>query len=256
MPITCENCGKNYPWQEKYASKKVRCKCGHVMSMPAGNPDEVLPAPEPVEEDTFDFKDDGGSAVAAPVFPPSVGVPIPQAGRAESGPQRSASVPKKKEDKHAAAEKQKVKMMITGVIGLGLVIGGLLLAFHFLGGSSTKPKGTGNADDDKVQQMIEDEPGYEMKKWALDKPEMRMVGGWSAKQAAARADRLYEMGAKKCYAFGVGLSLTFAIELPDDKTKRADIIDWANSSILEVKSDDSSRITDIGQRFLLLPAPR
>lgn len=36
--VRCEHCNKAYAWQEKYAGKKVRCKCGQVMRFPAQNP--------------------------------------------------------------------------------------------------------------------------------------------------------------------------------------------------------------------------
>jgi len=33
--ITCEGCAEQYPWNERYAGKKVRCRCGQTMVMPA-----------------------------------------------------------------------------------------------------------------------------------------------------------------------------------------------------------------------------
>lgn len=38
--VRCEHCNKAYAWQEKYAGKKVRCKCGEVMRFPAECPTE------------------------------------------------------------------------------------------------------------------------------------------------------------------------------------------------------------------------
>ena len=36
--VRCEHCNKAYAWQEKYAGKKVRCKCGQVMRFPLEYP--------------------------------------------------------------------------------------------------------------------------------------------------------------------------------------------------------------------------
>jgi hypothetical protein len=38
--VRCKHCNKAYAWQEKYAGKKVRCKCGEVMRFPAQCPTE------------------------------------------------------------------------------------------------------------------------------------------------------------------------------------------------------------------------
>jgi hypothetical protein len=36
--VRCEHCQRAYAWQEKYAGKKVRCKCGEAIRFPATNP--------------------------------------------------------------------------------------------------------------------------------------------------------------------------------------------------------------------------
>lgn len=38
--VTCEHCQRAYAWQEKYAGKKVRCKCGQAIRFPAKRPSE------------------------------------------------------------------------------------------------------------------------------------------------------------------------------------------------------------------------
>ena len=37
-PIVCAGCQKAYPWQEKYAGKRAKCRCGTVISFPASPP--------------------------------------------------------------------------------------------------------------------------------------------------------------------------------------------------------------------------
>ncbi|MFG0248242.1 MAG: hypothetical protein ACF8OB_05090, partial [Phycisphaeraceae bacterium JB051] len=36
--VRCEHCQRAYAWQEKYAGKKVRCKCGQALRFPATDP--------------------------------------------------------------------------------------------------------------------------------------------------------------------------------------------------------------------------
>ncbi|MGB7156785.1 MAG: hypothetical protein WBD40_01885, partial [Tepidisphaeraceae bacterium] len=38
--FTCSGCGKSYKWKPELAGKKVKCKCGTVMSAPAAPPVE------------------------------------------------------------------------------------------------------------------------------------------------------------------------------------------------------------------------
>ena len=70
-------------------------------------------------------------------------------------------------------------------------------------------------------------------------------------QAEGLADRLYGMGAVKIYAFGGVMSLSFAIELPDDKDKRAAIFDWYHRKYEENLSV-AERVRDVGQKYLLV----
>jgi hypothetical protein len=61
--IFCPSCGKKYAWKPDLGGKKVRCKCGEVIAVPA-DPPSASPAKPPVEDDLYDF------AADAPVAPP------------------------------------------------------------------------------------------------------------------------------------------------------------------------------------------
>src|SRR3954451_17034200 len=47
--FTCESCGKSYKWKPEFAGRKVKCKCGFVMTAPA-----APPAPPAEDEPDFD----------------------------------------------------------------------------------------------------------------------------------------------------------------------------------------------------------
>src|SRR4051812_3268206 len=51
--ITCSGCGKSYAWKPELAGKRVKCKCGTVMSVPDAM--DAAPPPPPQEEDLYDF---------------------------------------------------------------------------------------------------------------------------------------------------------------------------------------------------------
>lgn len=80
--FSCKQCGKSYKWKPEFAGKKVKCKCGYVMTAPAKSP-----AP-PVEEDgpdldaLYTLADEGKQAAAA--APPMIRCPSCQ-GEMEPG---------------------------------------------------------------------------------------------------------------------------------------------------------------------------
>src|SRR4051794_21497346 len=50
--ITCSGCGKTYVWKPELAGKRVKCKCGEAMTVPASM---EAAAPPPQEEDLYDL---------------------------------------------------------------------------------------------------------------------------------------------------------------------------------------------------------
>ena len=57
--FACESCGKEYRWKPELAGKRVKCKCGGVMTVPAAAPEDEQdiygmsdPEPEPTQRPT------------------------------------------------------------------------------------------------------------------------------------------------------------------------------------------------------------
>ena len=69
-------------------------------------------------------------------------------------------------------------------------------------------------------------------------------------QAEALADRLFGMGAATVYAFGGGMTMPVAVELPDDPAKRTVPIDWYRNPYDE-DAPAAEKTRDVGQRYLL-----
>jgi hypothetical protein len=59
--IVCGGCQKQYKWKPELAGKKVKCKCGTVVPVPAGQP----VAPEPAEDDLYALAEDVRPAATA-----------------------------------------------------------------------------------------------------------------------------------------------------------------------------------------------
>src|SRR5258706_7878857 len=83
--FSCDACGKSYTWKAELAGKRVKCKCGAVMTVPASDPaaaavvEEALP---PDFEDLYALAE--GTPVAAEAGTPAAftrgGSPLPSRG--------------------------------------------------------------------------------------------------------------------------------------------------------------------------------
>src|SRR5687768_15850591 len=61
--FSCDGCGKSYKWKPEFAGKKVKCKCGFVMTAPAAPPD--VPEDEPDLDALYTLADEGKQAAKA-----------------------------------------------------------------------------------------------------------------------------------------------------------------------------------------------
>jgi hypothetical protein len=143
-------------------------------------------------------------------------------------------------------EKQKTaRLIIAGVAALILVVGAVIGLKKF---STKLPAKDPNLKpgDAAVLTRIQEENGKEAREW-LNASDSHVLGGWSKKQSLYHVDELYQMGAKKVYAFGAAYSMVIAVELPDDPAKRKALFDWQKKWNLEihVKPD-----VDEGQKYL------
>lgn len=138
-------------------------------------------------------------------------------------------------------------------IVLVAVVGGAVFGFKKLSGpKDTTPK---LGMDGEVLAMIEDDGATELKQW-LKEGSTRLVNGVTREQADGMADKLYEMGAIKVLAFGGVMTMSIAVELPDNKTpedqeKRKAIFAWYKRRY-ESELSSAVRQRDVGQRYLLV----
>jgi hypothetical protein len=70
--FACDACGKSYTWKAELAGKRVKCKCGAVMTVPASDPAAAVAAEDALPPDFEDlYALAQGEVVAEAVTPPA-----------------------------------------------------------------------------------------------------------------------------------------------------------------------------------------
>src|SRR5215212_3822194 len=62
--FSCDGCGKTYKWKPEFAGKKVKCKCGFVMTAPSAPP-EAPDEDGPDLDALYTLADEGKQAAKA-----------------------------------------------------------------------------------------------------------------------------------------------------------------------------------------------
>jgi len=159
----------------------------------------------------------------------------------------------KKIDYHAAQSRKQFIMIASIIAGLALLVGGSIAALKFLGdstdgGSAMQILG----EDAEAKRLIDEDAGTEAKEWITADPARRMLGYFNEKQALAKFDQWYALGAKKVYCSGAAICLTAVIELPAEADKRKALFDWAKEWHSRQRRQP---VDDVGQRYLLISVP-
>jgi DNA-directed RNA polymerase subunit RPC12/RpoP len=128
------------------------------------------------------------------------------------------------------------------------VVGGAVFGFRKLSGNKAD-LGPDKGKDRQVRAMMNEDTATELKEWLKNGGSRRMVMGMTVQQADGLADRLYNMGAVKVYAFGGVVTASLAIELPTDADKRKELIEWQKRWHTDMNETPQ---TDVGQQFLLI----
>ncbi|HEY1922689.1 MAG TPA: hypothetical protein VGG44_07970 [Tepidisphaeraceae bacterium] len=262
--IVCTACGRTGPFRPEMAGKRVRCKCGNLISVPkvAEKPIEakaddlsepLRPEPLPEESDSeglYDIREEAKptrpqrATVAAPAadVPASVDSPPPRAPAPNMYP--TTIRPKMQE---AGQEQSAILRLVLLLAVLGVVIGGAIFGVKKFGGSR-HPAGPQLGEDADIQEKIDGEYCKEVHAW-FEEDHSRMMGPWSESQALSQADRWTQQGAKRVLAFGSRMSLVAVIELPDDPAKRKQLFDWQ----ADWHERHMQKVwTDVGQKYLMI----
>ncbi len=89
--FTCGGCARNYAWKPALAGKRVKCKCGQVMAVPA----EVAAPESPGDDDLYDFADiaaaDATAAAEATARADAAGPVEPRPTKSPAKPEATSS---------------------------------------------------------------------------------------------------------------------------------------------------------------------
>jgi len=241
--IVCTACGRTARYRPELAGKQVRCKCGHIISVPKTLEEPLGHAPvssEAAPDDLYDIREEP-KTVKTP-SPAADDSPLPRAPAPSMYP--TSSRPKTPD---AGQERSGLLRWVIVVVILAAVIAGAIVGIRKFGGSH-HPAGPQLAEEADIEQKIADEYSKDVHAW-FEEDHSRILGPWSESQALAQADRWHEQGAKRVLAFGARLSMVVVIELPDDPAQRKQIFDW--------QADwhgrhDQKVWTDVGQKYLMI----
>jgi hypothetical protein len=285
--IICTICGKKYPFKADLAGRKVKCRCGHVIAVPApvvkADEDSLYQlAPDPSKEQSKGTvlprqEEDDGSVPCpncnSPVIAGSVicvacgfnlktgeklegiGSPVrPAAPASGSGrPARFAGIPPGLSAKRVADEPRSAMFWKIGIVALVmLLIAGAVVAMRYVGrGSGATAAAALDPDDESVAEAM---GGFhkEVRQWFKDH-ESAVFGGaldqMNARQAEAKVEEWYRLGAKQVIVFDPRAAIWVAIELPPEPEKRAALFEWQK----KWHAERNQRIrTDNGQKYLVI----
>jgi hypothetical protein len=247
------------------AGKRVRCKCGNLISVPklVEEPTKVKTddlseplRPEPLAEesesdDLYAIREEPKSAKPRRATVATAGNTEPAAA-GESNPPRAPapnmyptmSRPKMQD---GGEEKSGVLRLVLLMGVLGVLIAGAILGIKRFGGSP-RAAGPQLGEDADIEEKIQGEFNKDVHAWFAE-DHTRMLGPWTESQALSQADRWRQQGAKRVLAFGSRLSMVVVIELPDDPAERKQIFEWqANWHAQHMQKV----WTDVGQKYLMI----
>ena len=237
--IVCASCGRSGPYRPELAGKRLKCKCGGIIQVPAHSPPDhpsdeplrpqpIAPAPsEPAHDPDagYDIRTEAESDNRPVQRPPNVlaygtgAAPAP-----EPAPSAYPTYPRPKTyASNSAAEQSHLIRMVILIAVITVVIGGSIVGIRMLKGPASSAPQLG--EDADIEAKISDEYHKDVHAWFQEDPS-RIMGPWSQSQAISQADRWHQQGAKQVLAFGSRISLVAVIELPDDPAQRKPIFDW------------------------------
>ena len=167
-------------------------------------------------------------------------------------------VSKTQREKAAEAEADKSRTIkhvtIAGVLVvviIGVIFGGKF-AFSKFGNKGSDVKMLGQ--DAEATRMLNENQPMEPADF-INSHKSRMIGTqWTQAKALAKVKQWYEMGAVKIYVPSDGLIARFVIvELPEDKEKRAALINWQR--VNEDENGHIITIKDEGQKYVIYAIP-
>jgi hypothetical protein len=262
--IVCPGCGRSGPYRPELAGKRLKCKCGGIIQVPARSlpveasdeplrPQPVAPAPSVPPDDPdagYDIRETAETdnrPVQRPANVLAYGTGAAPAPPPETGPGAFPIYPRPKTySSNSAAEQSHLIRMVIVIAAITVVIGGSIFGIRMLKGPGSSAPQLG--EDADIEAKISDEYHKDVHAWFQEDPS-RIMGPWTQTQALSQADRWQQQGAKQVLAFGSRISMVAVIELPDDPAKRKALFDWQ----AQWHREHLTKVwTDVGQKYLMI----
>lgn len=249
--IACASCGKSYTLKPEYIGKKLKCKCGATISVPAEEPD------------TFDIADEPPAKPVAkpPTRPAAVAAasaPLPRGAL----PPRRVTAPSKNYGRGSdTGERSALGKVVGGILTVLVLISigfKILRIFVFSRSSASAqpisaPANSSTHDEDALALMAKDQM-VPMSAWLTSGPNGKMLGGYSLKQAQYLYNDKWkkELGVTEVYIANAVMSLVVVFELPTNPAARSAIYAW------QAKWHEQQQlpiVKDTGGKFLMISIP-
>jgi hypothetical protein len=254
--IQCPSCQKEYPWKPDLAGKRVKCKCGELIDVPAAAPkaevDELYDlADDPAPKGQHAIGDLQSAATTAAVavdnsrhfpcpycgekldpgstmcpfcgsnlegaLPESAVISVPTAVQAAPPVATRPVVMRKPPVEESSA---RLRLAIIGILTIFLLAIGIFLVRRKFPSLHTPDAPVNPLDAPIVEKL---DRGAEAREW-LKADESRALCGMSHKQSVFKVDQWYDLGIQRAVVFGNGSSL--GIELPSDPAKRKAVFEF------------------------------
>ena len=144
--------------------------------------------------------------------------------------------------------------LITGIVAVVVLAVVAVVGIWFVkqtsrGAGDTSYGAPKAGEDQAIVDSMKDLEVVELQQF-LKASEDHLLMGMTRSQAMRFADRVYELGAAKAFAFRSKMSMAVVIELPDDPAKRKALFEWWQEKYFDALSQKVRN--DVGQRFLLV----
>jgi hypothetical protein len=263
--IICPGCGRSGPYRPELAGKKLKCKCGQVIHIPAAAAaaasaeqeplrPQPLHVPKPADvEDEYDVRQPEPPSNRDVERPADVvayqSAPPQSAPKDENAPTmyQAYARPKTYQADPGADQTNVIRIALILAIAV-VIIGGSIFGIKMLGGKTTSTTANLPGEDADIESQMQDGYCKEIHAW-YQEDSTRIMGPWSQSQALSQADHWTQMGAKQVLALGPRMSLVAIIELPDDPAKRKQLFDWQAQWHLQ---HFEKVWTDVGQKYLMI----
>jgi hypothetical protein len=258
--ITCPGCSKRYAMKPEFAGRKLKCKCGTSIAVPAKAADT---------DNAYDLAD------AAPeprtVVPPTkpAPAPLPRAGVKDASSRKPKS---NSNDGPDFSNGFGAGSIVGGIVAVVVAIGVCLKVARLLLSDRDTPRssstsgtiGSTPADpepvhietsqDELAKEMMRRDAMVSMSSWLVTPPNAKTLGAFAVRDVRELHEKVWtkELGLEQVYASNKPDADAVVFVLPTDAAKRKAVFAWQEKWH---RGQGAPVLTDKGSRMLIITMP-